>query len=218
MLVSCIMPTCNRRTFIPVALKCYLSQDWPEKELVVIDDGAAQVGGLIKDLVPEAVYIYLAEPQVIGTKRNMACEAAHGEVICHFDDDDWSAPGRIRDQVSRLLQSGKQMTGYHSLTYWNGTRAYRYVAPIPQYVVGTTMCYQRNFWVTHSFPAKNYAEDNVLVYAARDAHQLIATDAGQMMVARSHASCTSSPERLRQETWPEVARENLPAEFFEAIA
>ena len=42
MLVSCIMPTCDRQVLIPVALKCYLSQDWPDKELVVIDDGAYQ--------------------------------------------------------------------------------------------------------------------------------------------------------------------------------
>lgn len=218
MLVSCIMPTCNRQGLIPVALKCYLSQDWPDKELVVIDDGAVKVEGLVKQLVPDAVYIYLAEKQIIGAKRNLACEAARGEVICHFDDDDWSAAGRIRDQVTRLLESGKQMTGYHSITYWDGTKAYRYVSAVPQYAVGTTMCYQKSFWDINRFPAKNYAEDNALVYKARDENQLIAEDARQMMVVRSHPSCTSSPERLRQNTWPEVRRETLPREFFEAIA
>ena len=218
MLVSCIMPTCNRQGLIPVALKCYLSQDWPDKELVVIDDGAVKVEGLVKQLVPDAVYIYLAEKQIIGAKRNLACEAARGEVICHFDDDDWSAAGRIRDQVTRLLESGKQMTGYHSITYWDGTKAYRYVSAVPQYAVGTTMCYQKSFWDINRFPAKNYAEDNALVYKARDENQLIAEDARQMMVVRSHASCTSSPERLRQNTWPEVRRETLPREFLEAIA
>jgi hypothetical protein len=185
---------------------------------VVIDDGAVKVGGLVKQLVPGAVYIYLAEKQVIGVKRNLACEAAGGEVICHFDDDDWSAAGRVRDQVTRLLESGKQMTGYHSITYWNGMKAYRYVSPVPQYALGTTMCYQKSFWHTHRFPAKDYAEDNDLVYKARDERQLIAVDARQMMIVRSHELCTSSPERLRQNTWPEVPRESLPREFLEAIA
>ena len=218
MLVSCIIPTCNRRHLIPVALRCYLSQDWPDKELVVIDDGSDRVEDLVKRLVPDAVYIYLAEKQMIGTKRNLACEAASGEVICHFDDDDWSADGRIRDQVTRLLESGKQMTGYHSVTYWNGTKAYRYVSPVPQYAVGTSMCYRKSFWDTHLFPAKNSAEDNALVCKALEEKQLIAVDAGQIMVVRSHASCTSSSERLGQNTWPEVPRETLPREFFEAIA
>jgi glycosyltransferase involved in cell wall biosynthesis len=212
------MPTHNRRSLIHVALKCYLSQDWPDKELVVVDDGADIVRELVKQVVPDAVYIYLAEKQLIGTKRNLACEATSGEVICHFDDDDWSAAGRIRDQATRLLESGKQMTGYHSITYWNGIKACRYVSPVPQYAVGATMCYQKRFWETHRFPDKSYSEDNALVYAARDGEQLIVVDAGQMMIIRSDASSTSSPESLRQNTWPEVPRESLPREFFEAIA
>ncbi len=218
MLVSCIMPTYNRQNFIPVAVKCYLSQDWPDKQLVVIDDGSETVGGLVKQLVPDVVYIYLAQKQTIGTKRNLACEASGGQIICHFDDDDWSAASRVRDQVMRLLKSGKQMTGYHSITYWNGMKAYRYVPPLPQYALGTTMCYQKSFWRTHRFPAKNYAEDNALVYQARDERQLIAVDARQMMIVRSHGLCTSNPERLRQNTWPEVPTESLPREFFAAIA
>lgn len=212
------MPTYNRQHLIPVALKCYLSQDWPDKELVVIDDGPHSVGHLVKQMVPDAIYIHFAERQAIGNKRNQACEAASGDVICHFDDDDWSAPGRIRDQLTRLLESGKQMTGYHSIIYWNGLRAYRYISGVPQYAVGTSMCYQKRFWDTHRFPPKNYAEDNALVYQARDERQLIAVDAGQMMVVRSHPSCTSSAERLRQNSWPEVPHESLPREFFDAIA
>jgi glycosyltransferase involved in cell wall biosynthesis len=212
------MPTHNRRDLIRVALKCYLSQDWPDKELVVVDDGADMVKDLIKQLVPDAVYIYLAEKQMIGTKRNLACQATSGEVICHFDDDDWSAVGRIRDQVSRLVESGKQMTGYHSITYWNGTRAFHYESPVPEYAVGTTMCYKKRFWQLHRFPDKSYAEDNALVFSARDEKQLVAVDSMQMMIVRSHASCTSNPESLRQNTWPEVPRESLPQEFFDAIA
>ena len=212
------MPTYNRRHLIPVALKCYLSQDWPDKELVVIDDGPDRVGDLVKRLVPNVVYFHLAEKQIIGTKRNLACEAARGELICHFDDDDWSAAGRIRDQVMRLVESGKQMTGYHSIKYWNGTKAYRYVSVIPQYALGTTLCYMKSFWYKHRFPAKNYAEDNALVYEACDERQLIAVDAGEMMVVRCHASCTSNPGKLRQSAWPEVPRESLPPEFFKAIS
>jgi glycosyltransferase involved in cell wall biosynthesis len=155
-LVSCIMPTHNRRSLIRVSLNCYLSQDWPDKELVVVDDGADTVRDLVKQLVPDAVYIYLAEKQMIGTKRNLACEASSGDAICHFDDDDWSGVGRIRDQVTRLIESGKQMTGYHSIIYWNGTEARCYASADPEYAVGTTMCYQKRFWEIHRFPAKSY--------------------------------------------------------------
>jgi hypothetical protein len=41
-LVSCIMPTTNRRRFVPAAIGMFLAQDYPNKELVILD--GAQVG------------------------------------------------------------------------------------------------------------------------------------------------------------------------------
>jgi len=38
-LISCIMPTYNRRPFLPLALRCFLDQDYPNKELIIVDDG-----------------------------------------------------------------------------------------------------------------------------------------------------------------------------------
>ena len=36
---------------------------------------------------------------MIGAKRNLACEQVRGELVVHWDDDDWSAPRRLRYQV-----------------------------------------------------------------------------------------------------------------------
>ena len=38
-LVSCIMPTRNRRFFIKQSIKYFLNQDYANKELIIIDDG-----------------------------------------------------------------------------------------------------------------------------------------------------------------------------------
>ena len=48
MLVSCVMPTHNRRDFILTAIDCFLNQTYPEKELVIVDDGSDRV----KDIIP----------------------------------------------------------------------------------------------------------------------------------------------------------------------
>ena len=48
-LASCIMPTANRRQFVPEAIRYFLAQDYPNKELIVIDDGATTVGDLMPD-------------------------------------------------------------------------------------------------------------------------------------------------------------------------
>jgi hypothetical protein len=42
-LVSCIMPTANRRRFVPEAIRLFLAQDYLEKELVILDDGEDSV-------------------------------------------------------------------------------------------------------------------------------------------------------------------------------
>lgn len=38
-LISCIMPTYNRRSFIGLSLKAFEAQDYPAKELIIVDDG-----------------------------------------------------------------------------------------------------------------------------------------------------------------------------------
>ena len=93
-LISCIMPTHNRRPFVGQAIYYFLRQDYPEKELLILDDGEDAVA----DLVPrdERIrYVRLEQRQSIGAKRNHACELAKGQFIAHWDDDDWMAPRRL---------------------------------------------------------------------------------------------------------------------------
>jgi glycosyltransferase involved in cell wall biosynthesis len=37
--VTCLMPTADRQPFIAQAIRCFLAQDYAEKELVILDDG-----------------------------------------------------------------------------------------------------------------------------------------------------------------------------------
>lgn len=48
-LVSCIMPTQNRRAFIMGALAGFWAQDYLRLELVVVDDGTDPVADLMPD-------------------------------------------------------------------------------------------------------------------------------------------------------------------------
>ena len=45
-LVSCIMPTADRRRFVPQAIRNFLAQDYAERELVILDDGADSIADL----------------------------------------------------------------------------------------------------------------------------------------------------------------------------
>ena len=55
-LVSCIMPTADRRRFVPLAIQNFLQQDYPNRELVILDDGQDSVADLAPaDFLPEFV-------------------------------------------------------------------------------------------------------------------------------------------------------------------
>ncbi|HEY2899208.1 MAG TPA: glycosyltransferase, partial [Polyangia bacterium] len=112
-LVSCIMPTADRRRFLPLSLRCFAEQDWQNRELVVVDDGADDVRDLVA-AVPGARHLRLPRRTSIGAKRNLACQEARGEIIAHWDDDDWYGTGRLRWQVAPILAGQADLTGLHN--------------------------------------------------------------------------------------------------------
>lgn len=48
-LVSCVMPTADRRAFVPQAIRAFLRQEYEPCELLILDDGADAIGDLIPD-------------------------------------------------------------------------------------------------------------------------------------------------------------------------
>jgi len=41
----------------------------------------------------------------VGAKRNLACDLANGDIIVHWDDDDWMADWRLSYQVEQLMRA-----------------------------------------------------------------------------------------------------------------
>jgi glycosyltransferase involved in cell wall biosynthesis len=166
-LVSCIMPTRNRRLFVDQAIWYFLRQDYLQRELIIIDDGEEAVS----DLVPQdrrIRYVRLEKRMPLGAKRNLACEMSQGELIAHWDDDDWMAPQRLSIQVSQLLDSGADACGIRDVLYYRimAGDAWLYHYPDHQrpWVAGGTLIYRRSAWVERRFPETNVGEDSAFVF------------------------------------------------------
>jgi glycosyltransferase involved in cell wall biosynthesis len=166
-LVSCIMPTYNRRAFVPQALRCFLRQDYPNRELVVIDDGSEPVA----DCVPESEhvrYLRLNEKLTIGAKRNFACEQARGEFIVHWDDDDWYPATRLSKQVAALIERGADVCGSSQVSFYDpaNDRAweYRYAGTGAGWVAGNTFAYRKSFWQRNKFQNLQVGEDSRFIW------------------------------------------------------
>lgn len=194
-LVSCILPTKNRAVFIPQAIRSYQSQTYPHKELIIVDNGNDQTESLIPLDDPSIRYVHVSKPQTTGDMRNLCASHARGEYICHFDSDDWSAPERVKDQVTRLGVFGV-LTGYHSMLFYDvrSGKCYRWTMPSQtRYALGTSLCYRQTWWLCHPFRPLRVGEDTRFFQQAyREASRLVPTVAAdQMMVARVHDQQTS---------------------------
>src|SRR5262245_38802091 len=177
-LVSCITPTFNRGRFLDQAVRYFARQDYSNRELIIVDDGTEPACSSIE--CEHVRYIRLSERKSVGEKRNIGCAAARGEIILHWDDDDWQAPWRISYQVQELLDRGADVSGLDTLLYFDphSEKVWRYTyQPSPRrWVAGNTLCYRRSHWEGHPFPHLNIGEDARFVWQADPARVLRLSD------------------------------------------
>lgn len=190
-LVTCIMPTANRRGFVPDAIRCFQQQDYPRLELLVVDDGADPVKDCLPD-DPRIRYIRLDSSPILGKKRNLACAEARGEIVVHWDDDDWYPPWRVRIQVEALLKANASVCGTSRLYYWepHSDRAWEYRYTNHHWVAGNTLAFRREFWASHPFPEVQLGEDGRFVSQARRS-DLVDLNDPALCVATIHSANTS---------------------------
>ncbi len=209
-LVSCIMPTYNRRPFVAQAIAYFLRQDYPNRELIIVDDGTDPVG----DLVPTDLrirYLRLHQRRALGGKRNLACQQARGEIIAHWDDDDWMAPWRLTYQVDHLLKGQADLCGLDHLLFYDqaSDRSWQYVYPKGSrpWVAGGTLCYTKALWKSHPFPDVNVGEDARFVWS-NPAQRMLALQDGTFYVALIHPGNTS-PKRTQGTWWHTVSTDEI---------
>jgi glycosyltransferase involved in cell wall biosynthesis len=178
-LVTCIMPTFNRRRFIAQAVRTIRRQDYPAIELVVVDDGSEPVADLL-DGLPRTKYLRLDRRLTIGHKRNLACEAASGQIIIQWDDDDWYSPQRITRQVSEIVYGNADATGIgvnllldvRSMQVWS-TRERQAADPLfgpVESLAGGTTAVRKDIWRrVNGYPDASNGEDIGFLQRVADA-------------------------------------------------
>lgn len=209
-LVSCIMPTYNRREFVPHAIRYFLRQDYEPKELIILDDGT----DAIEDLVPEDSRIRclrLDKKQTVGAKRNIACKEAKGKIIAHWDDDDWSAPFRLNYQVEYLLNQQADVCGLDQLYFYEplSQKAWQYIYPKKwkPWLAGGTLCYKKSLWKNNPFPEINIGEDGLFVWSNCSKKILTLRDRA-FYVALIHQG-NISPKYTNDQRWTRISLETI---------
>lgn len=195
--ISAVMPTADRRRFVPDAIAAFLAQGRDDAELVILDDGADGVADLIPT-DPRIRYFRETPRRALGDKRNRLCELARGDILLHWDDDDWHAPDRIARQLEAIEASGADICGLDRVIFLadDGAQAWDYVyRGRERWICGGSLAYRRAYWERHPFPALRSGEDTRWVFSAAGA-AIHAMDSADLFVARVHAGNTS-PKRTK---------------------
>ena len=110
--VSCLCVTEARAAFLPWLYWNYQKQAYRHRELIVVDAGGD--GSLLPSAAGARV-LHCPPGTSVARKRNLALEAARGDVVAWFDDDDWQHPRRLSLLVAGL-GDGAALAG--SLESW----------------------------------------------------------------------------------------------------
>lgn len=152
-LISVILPTANRPHFLAQAVRLFLAQDYPRKELIIVDSSSAPSYSY-REIAHNVFYLWLSEDLYTGTKRNLACALARGEIIALQDDDDYYGPGRLSRQGAPLLAGEADVSAFmlDRLLLFPGGEAWRLTDPaLRRHLFGRdassgTLMFRRSWW------------------------------------------------------------------------
>jgi glycosyltransferase involved in cell wall biosynthesis len=114
------------------AVACFLRQTYAPRELVIVhrsDDTATR--DYLRALGEPSIRVVEIEPSPElgpGALRNICVEAARGEYVAVWDDDDWYAPTRIAEQVAAFKGAGKAGCCLYRIVLYDGVTDTAYLS------------------------------------------------------------------------------------------
>ena len=106
--ISCLVVTANRLVLLKEAITCYLAQSYANRELVIVTAAGRRYRDAICDYLrwlgrgDIRLIGYDGADTALGSLRNVSLDAADGDYICQWDDDDLYHPERLERQYDAM--------------------------------------------------------------------------------------------------------------------
>ena len=108
MLVSVVIPSYNHCQYVVQAIESVLDQDWPEIDLIVIDDGSKDGSSEVIRALHEqrgGFRFMSRENRGLIATLNELVSLAHGEALCLLASDDYLLPGSLSVRAQFLVDN-----------------------------------------------------------------------------------------------------------------
>jgi glycosyltransferase involved in cell wall biosynthesis len=110
MKVSLLIPVYNAASTIGRTIESAMTQTWPDKEIILVDDGSTDDTLATLRAYESSQVKVITQPNAGAcAARNRAFAAAQGELIQYLDADDLLSPNKLEEQVRIIQQFGKEV-------------------------------------------------------------------------------------------------------------
>ena len=214
-LVSVVLTTRDRPGLLSVALACFRQQTYSNRELIIVDDGAA--APVSADAAADVGGRLLRVPAdtPLGAKLNAGIQRARGTLCHRMDDDDWYAPDFLERMVDAWLTQRRPVCRpalaylqpylVFDLAEWTIRRAPRTLA------VGATLVFAREDWAESPFRAVRRDDDAWFISDQnRRGRVIVPVDAIETFLSVRHGATANN----RGHTWTAQADGRPLAESF----
>ena len=119
--ISVIVPCYNAERYIGATLRSVYEQQWPELEVIVVDDGSSDHSvALVARQFPQVILVRQINSGVAAA-RNNGISRAKGELVAFVDADDYWLPGKLCLQWQALAEHGSARMAYGAWVVWEST-------------------------------------------------------------------------------------------------
>ncbi len=97
--ISIVIPTYNRGWVLKEAIDSVLMQDYPDFEVIVVDDGSTDDTPNILKACGPRISVFRQQNRGVSAARNRGVREASGSLIAFLDSDDLWMPGKLSVQA-----------------------------------------------------------------------------------------------------------------------
>jgi len=105
-LFSTIIPVHDREALIAATLDSALGQDWPDQEIIVVDDGSTDRTTQVVERYGTRVRLFRQPRSGPGKARNLGAQQAVGEYLAFLDSDDLWPPWTLSCHAEAIRVHG----------------------------------------------------------------------------------------------------------------